>query len=134
MADDLAARLARVANNHTLQLVHKGRKSGKSYEVTIWFLVEGATLYLVTASLQRQWPRNLGVNPGVTLKIADQTFTGKAEQITDESGRAHVTDLVGRKYWYALPYIRVFRMLANAGLVKDRSGSFRVRLDGAVAS
>jgi len=133
MANDLAARLARVASNQTLQLVHKGRKSGKSYEVTIWFLVEGASLYLATANLQRQWPRNLGVNPGVTLKIADQTFTGKAEQITDESSRAHVMDLVGRKYWYALPYIWVFRMLANTGLVKDRSGSFRVQIDGAAA-
>ncbi len=133
MADDLAARLARVTKNQTLQLTHKGRKSGKSYEVTIWFLVEGAMLYLPTANLKRQWPRNLNVNPGVTLKIADQTFTGKAEQITDESGRAHVMDLAGRKYWYALPYILVSRLLANAGLVTDRSGSFRVRLDGAAA-
>lgn len=129
MADDIAAQLKKVAGNQTLQLVHQGRKSGKSYEVTIWFMVEGETVYLATANLSRQWARNVLVRPAVTLRIGDQSFTGKAEPISDEPGRAHVMELVGQKYWYARPYMWVFQMLAGAGLATDRRGAFRVRID-----
>ncbi len=128
MADDLATRLKKVDGNQTLQLVHQGRKSGKSYEVTIWFMVEGETVYLATANSSRQWVRNVLARPGVTLRIGGQSFTGKVEPISDAPGRAHVMGLVGRKYWYARPYLWVFQMLAAAGLAKDRRGAFRVRI------
>ena len=42
MNKELAHRLTPVASASTLQLTHYGRKSGKPYEVTIWFMVEGA--------------------------------------------------------------------------------------------
>jgi deazaflavin-dependent oxidoreductase (nitroreductase family) len=96
MADDLATQLKRVAGNQTLQLVHQGRKSGKSCEVTIWFMVEGEAVFLVTSNSDRQWVRNILVRPGVTLRAAGQSFTGKAEPISDEAGRAHVMALVGK--------------------------------------
>ena len=128
MADDLATQLKKVAGNQTLQLVHQGRKSGKSYEVTIWFMVEGETVYLATANSGRQWVRNVLAHPGVTLRIGGQSFTAKVEPISDATGRAHVMGLVERKYWYARPYLWVFQMLATAGLAKDRSGVFRVRI------
>jgi deazaflavin-dependent oxidoreductase (nitroreductase family) len=133
MGDDLATRLTRVKNSQTLQLTHHGRKSGKPYEVTIWFAVEGETIYLPTASVERQWPRNVIKRPDVTLRIADQTFAGKVEPITDAAGRAHVMDLVARKYWYARPYLWVVQALQGLGLVADRWGTFRVRLDSAAA-
>jgi hypothetical protein len=65
----------------------------------------------------------------VTLRITDQTFTGKVEPITDAAGRSHVMDLVARKYWYARPYLWIFQALQGLGLVADRWGTFRVRLD-----
>ncbi|MFI5352241.1 MAG: nitroreductase family deazaflavin-dependent oxidoreductase [Candidatus Binatales bacterium] len=129
MADDIGTQLKKVAGNQTLQLVHQGRKSGKSYEVTIWFMVEGETVYLATSNSSRQWVRNILARPAVTLRIGGQSFTGKAEPISDEAGRAHVMELVGQKYWYARPYMWVFQMLAGAGLATDRRGAFRVRLD-----
>jgi len=131
MGADLAARLARVANIQTLRLVHEGRKSRKSYEVTIWFVVEDDTVYLATAKMSRQWPRNVLKRPWVTLRIGGETFTGAVEPITDAAGRAHVADLVGRKYWYARPLIWIGRAAADLGLSKDRSGAFRVRLNTA---
>ncbi len=134
MADDPAARLARVAGNQTLQLVHQGRKSGKPYEVTIWFMVEGETVYLATANVGRQWVRNVLRRPGVTLRAGGETFTGTAAQITDAAARAHVMDLVGRKYWYARPYLWVARILVDAGLATDRTGAFRVQIDRASAA
>ena len=50
MTTTLAARLAPVANTSTLRLTHYGRRSGMSYQVTIWFMVEGETVYLATAN------------------------------------------------------------------------------------
>jgi len=32
-----------------------------SYQVTIWFMVEGETVYLATANRKRQWRRNVAV-------------------------------------------------------------------------
>jgi len=56
MAATVADRLAQVANASTLRLTHYGRRSGKPYEVTIWFMVEGETVYFATANRKRQWP------------------------------------------------------------------------------
>ena len=63
MTTTLADRLAQVANASTLHLTHYGRRSGTAYEVAIWFMVEGETVYLATANRKRQWPRNVAVRP-----------------------------------------------------------------------
>lgn len=131
METDLAAQLAQVTQAQTLQLVHQGRKSGKPYEVTIWFTVEGETVYLATANVARQWPRNVLKRPKVTLRVGGQTFTGMVEPITDAAGRRHVMELVGKKYWYARPYLWIGQILQGAGLMSDRTGAFRVTLNAA---
>jgi hypothetical protein len=43
MESAVAERLARVGRKSTGRLTHYGRKSGRPYEVTIWFLVDGET-------------------------------------------------------------------------------------------
>jgi hypothetical protein len=50
----VADRLAAVADRSTLRLTHHGRRSGTPYAVTIWFMVERDTVYLVTANRARQ--------------------------------------------------------------------------------
>ena len=133
MADDLATQLKQVAGNQTLQLVHQGRKSGKSYEVTIWFMVEGETIYLATANSSRQWARNVLARPGVTLRIGGQSFTGKGRADFGRD-RARACDGTGRtKILVRAPYLWVLQMLAGAGLAKDRGGAFRVRIDARAA-
>ena len=96
----LAERLSRVAHLSTLRLTHYGRRSGKPYEATIWFMVEGDAVYLVTANRERQWPRNVAVRPAVVLNIGSESFGGGVELITEPAAIAHVTDLMAAKYWY----------------------------------
>ena len=43
------ARLRRVAGRQTTRLTHYGRKTGKPYEVTVWFVLSGERLYIGTA-------------------------------------------------------------------------------------
>lgn len=124
MATSLAQRLARIASASTLQLTHYGRKSGKPYEVTIWFMVEGETIYLATASVQRQWVRNVKARPDVSLSVRGETFSGTATRLTDENDRAHVTELVKQKYWYVRPLLWIAELFG----LDQGGGAFRVRL------
>jgi deazaflavin-dependent oxidoreductase (nitroreductase family) len=96
MEQGLANKLERLAGKSTLRLTHRGRHSGRPYQVTIWFLVEGETIYLPTANLRRQWPRNVKANPQVSLKIGNETLSGTAEFITNGTERDHARALVKR--------------------------------------
>jgi hypothetical protein len=51
MDADALARLKRLAGKSTLILTHYGRKSGKPYEVKIWFVVDGDTVFIGTANV-----------------------------------------------------------------------------------
>ncbi|HYB91048.1 MAG TPA: nitroreductase family deazaflavin-dependent oxidoreductase [Candidatus Binataceae bacterium] len=123
-----ADRLRRVAANSTLTLTHIGRTSGKPYQVTIWFMVDGDRLFLPTADVNRSWVRNVRKTPRVQLAIGEEKFEADAQMITDDRQRDHVFALVGRKYWYAFPMILLARLLIALGLRKDTSGAFEATL------
>jgi len=72
------ARLKAVAARQTLTLTHYGRKSGKPYDVAIWFVVDGDKVYIGTANVNRQWVRNVQRTPRVKLSIGAETFDGTA--------------------------------------------------------
>lgn len=99
-------RLARVAKRQTLRLTHHGRKTGKAYEVTIWFLVDGATVYLVTMNMKRQWTRNVQARPDVALTVTGEAFSGQVTVVSDADEMAKVMALVKRKYWFVRPFLR----------------------------
>jgi len=57
--ESTTGKLKRVARKHTLKLTHYGRKTGKPYEVTIWFVTSGDKIYLTTGNVNRQWVQNV---------------------------------------------------------------------------
>ncbi len=120
----LAARLARISHNGTLWLTHYGRKTGKPYEVLIWFMVEGETVYLATLNKDRQWCRNVRVNPRVSLRIGHESFEGEVDELTGPIEKAHVLELVKSKYWYAQPFMFLMKMIGREAI----SAAFRVTL------
>jgi deazaflavin-dependent oxidoreductase (nitroreductase family) len=123
--DNLRRRLQAIAKRSTFVLVHRGRKSGKPYEVTIWFVVEGDTVYLETANTNRQWVRNVKVNPDVVMKLKGEEFKGRAEFLTDESQIKHVDDLFANKYLI----VRILTLIAWPLFSLLNRGRFRVTLD-----
>ena len=116
----LADRLARVTRQPRCWLTHYGRKSGQPYEVTIWFLVDGEAVYLVTGDRRRQWVRNVLAHPAVQLRVRDETFAGEVTPVTGPGEMARVVELLTRKYWLARPYLW-WRGAPDA--------AFRVRID-----
>ena len=119
-----ADRLATISSRSTCRLTHRGRKSGKSYQVTIWFMVDGDTVYLASANASRQWVRNVKANPEVAFDVGGQTFSGTAEPVHDAAEEHHVMDLVGAKYWYLTPLVALARLF---GYDPKPDASFRVR-------
>ena len=99
--ESLKHRLGPLKNRSTLQLATIGRRSGKRHTVTVWFLVDGETVYLATLKLNRDWPRNAMKNGEVELDIGGAVFKGHAEQITDAKRLEHVKTLLAQKYWAA---------------------------------
>jgi deazaflavin-dependent oxidoreductase (nitroreductase family) len=126
MDERTAQSLAKIAPLSTLTLTHYGRKSGKPYDVVIWFVIEGQRMFLGTANKSRNWVRNIMVKPNVIIKAGTETFNATVSEITEASQRDHVMTLVQRKYWYAMPFMVVGRMLQNMGIVKDSTGAFEV--------
>ena len=121
----LADRLAAVSSRSTCRLTHRGRRSGKPYEVTIWFMVDGETVYLATANASRQWVRNVQANPSISLAVGGETFTGTSERVRDAAEERHVMDLVVAKYWYLWPLVTLARLLGDD---PRPAAGFRVRL------
>ena len=121
-----AQRLAKIAPLQTLTLTHYGRKSGKPYDVVIWFVVEGERMFLATMNKSRNWVRNIMVKPKVEFKAGGENFTASVNEINDNALREHVRNLVQSKYWYAMPIIVIGRVLQNLGILKDNSGAFEV--------
>ena len=116
--DSVTARLTRVATRRTCRLTHRGRKSGRPFEVTIWFLVDTDTVYVTTMNIRRQWTQNVQVNRDVALRIGPETFAGEARLVTEPSEMAEVVRLLRAKYWLARPYL---------WLKKRPDGVFRVQ-------
>jgi deazaflavin-dependent oxidoreductase (nitroreductase family) len=121
-----AQRLAKIAPLHTIVLTHYGRKSGKPYEVVIWFVVEGQRMFLGTANKSRNWVRNIMVKPSVVIKAGGENFIATVTEVTDPSLRDHVLNLIQTKYWYAAPVMMFGRMLQSFGLLKANTGTFEV--------
>jgi deazaflavin-dependent oxidoreductase (nitroreductase family) len=90
-------RLDSVAKRQTVRLTHYGRKSGKPYEVTIWFAVDGDHVYVGTANVNRQWVRNVQKTPQVKLTIGGEMFEGAARFLTGRAEHERAKSIMGRK-------------------------------------
>jgi deazaflavin-dependent oxidoreductase (nitroreductase family) len=122
------ARLRWVAGKKTTRLTHYGRKTGKPYEVTIWFVLDGDRLYIGTANVNRQWVRNVQKSPQVKLSISGERFEGTARFLTNHAEHERAMAAIRRKYWMFRPIIELGRILSRIGIMRDNTGSFEVTL------
>ena len=116
---DLPALLASLDRTKTVLLTHYGRKSGKPYEVRIWFTVDGDHVNLQTMNVERQWVRNVTANGKVALQIGSTVLDGTATPVAEAADMARVAELMGKKYLVARPYL---------WLKKRPDGAFHVKV------
>src|SRR6266567_3731007 len=126
---NVAERLKKVAGRQTLRITHYGRKTGKPYEVTIWFIADGDKLWLATANKNRQWVKNVQKTPKVKLNIAGERFEGEARFVTDAKQRDAVLAMVRRKYWIFLPFMALGALLYALRVLPNNTSAFEVTLE-----
>jgi deazaflavin-dependent oxidoreductase (nitroreductase family) len=72
-----------------------GRQTGQPRTVELWFVYDQGVIYLLGHAASH-WVRNLGIDPRVTLEIADTSFAGTAQFVDDK--RAMTYRLFEKKY------------------------------------
>jgi deazaflavin-dependent oxidoreductase (nitroreductase family) len=128
MQSNTLARLKRVAGRQTVRLTHYGRKSGKPFQATIWFVLRGDKVYIGTAKVNRQWVRNVQKTPQVKLSIGGEDFEGTARFLSDPAEIKRAQLGVVRKYWMFSPILLAGKLLGAVGVMRDESGFFEVTL------
>ncbi len=73
-------------------LTTRGRRSGRPHTIEIWFVVIGASAYLMAGGRHRaDWVLNLMAHPDVTLRVGDESWPARARVVeggTAEDGEA----------------------------------------------
>jgi deazaflavin-dependent oxidoreductase (nitroreductase family) len=96
---DVAALLARLAQEEYCYLTTTGRVSGKPHEIEIWFGVLDGRLYLLSGGGEgSDWVKNLRKNPKVSLRIAKHSFAGRARILSSDEADGPVRKLLATKY------------------------------------
>jgi len=97
--DDIQKHLSRLKSEDYCYLTTTGRVSGRPHEIEIWFAIKDGTLYLLSGGGDRSdWVRNLRAHPQVTVRIKEQTFTGRARIVHDEKEDLMVRYMLAEKY------------------------------------
>ena len=128
MESNALTRIRRVAGKQTVVLTHYGRKTGKLYEITIWFVVDGDKVYIGTANVNRQWVRNVQKTPRIRLAVGGERFEGEAHFLAERAERERAMGAIRRKYWIYRPLIALGQILTAIGVMRDKTGAFEVVL------
>ena len=82
-----------------LELITRGRRSGRDHAVKVWFAHEDGVLWLRADESAPDWLRNLEAEPTATVRIGDRTLRATREPIADhDAALRHLVDLWRAKY------------------------------------
>lgn len=86
------------ARQSTLKLTHFGRKSGKPFDVTIWFCEIDGGLWIGSLDVERNWVRNLRAAGKARVDFGSGAIDVRAEFVEGEADRNRYRDAVAAKY------------------------------------
>jgi deazaflavin-dependent oxidoreductase (nitroreductase family) len=96
----------------TVRLTHYGRKSGKPFEVTIWFTKLDGELWIGSMNADRNWVHNLRANGKAMLDFGGGPQTMRAIWIDDAKLIARYDDAIVAKYPF---WSRIIALLVRGG-------------------
>ena len=82
----------------TVRLTHYGRKSGKPFDVTIWFATLDGAPWIGSMNADRAWIRNLRANGKATLDFGSGPQSMRAIWVEDAATVKRYQDAIVAKY------------------------------------
>ncbi|MFN2425686.1 MAG: nitroreductase family deazaflavin-dependent oxidoreductase [Candidatus Binatia bacterium] len=104
-----------IPNQSTLKLTHFGRRSGKPFDVTIWFADIDGSLWIGSLDESRNWVRNLRATGRGRVDFGSGAVDVAAEFVESEADKQRYRDAVTAKY----PVLS--RLIALFGIGKKRA-------------
>ena len=87
------------ADNDFCYLTTTGRVSGKPHTIEIWFVLHGATVYMLAGGgAQSDWVKNIQHTAAAGVRLRDQTWQGTGRVVTAPEEDALARRLVVTKY------------------------------------
>lgn len=93
--------LAEVASEKLIHLTTKGRKTGKSHTVELWFAADGGKVYLSHEGKETDWMKNIKKSDMVTFEIGGKNFHGKARYLENSTSEAEKGKLALYEKYYS---------------------------------
>ncbi len=104
--------IAEIAGHKTVDVTHYGRKSGKPYQVKIWFVVIDGAVWIGSLNPRASWVRNVKASGRADLDFGDGAQEYRCFWIVNNRELKRFTDSVLSKY----PIMaRIIRLLARSG-------------------
>ncbi|WP_163542462.1 nitroreductase family deazaflavin-dependent oxidoreductase [Occultella kanbiaonis] len=75
---------AGLAGAASCRLVTTGRRTGRQHVVSVWFVLEGDTLFVLARGAGTDWVRNVRAQPAVEVGYRRARLAGRARLVTDE--------------------------------------------------
>jgi deazaflavin-dependent oxidoreductase (nitroreductase family) len=86
-------------NREEISITVKGRRTGKGITFPVWFVLDGATLWLLPGrGSQSQWFRNVQADPTMTIRAGRHHLTSTARPVTDATSVHAVVQKFQTKY------------------------------------
>lgn len=96
---DLVTRLlASLASEEYCYLTTRGRVTGRPHVIEIWFGARGQSIYLLSGSHSSDWLKNLRRDPAVSVRIAEDVFTGTARLVGEKEEEMAARYMLAEKY------------------------------------
>jgi deazaflavin-dependent oxidoreductase (nitroreductase family) len=81
-----------------LYLTTRGRKSGLSREIEIWFTHHDGSFYVIAEYPTSSWIQNLRADPNAEVRVGKQSFKAQARIVSDPELHGVIAALSTEKY------------------------------------
>jgi deazaflavin-dependent oxidoreductase (nitroreductase family) len=87
------------ADDDFCYLTTRGRVTGRSHTIEIWFALDERTVYMLAGGrASSDWVKNLMLDPDVAVRIRDVTYVGRARVVERPDEDALARRIVVAKY------------------------------------
>ncbi len=93
-------KFAKIAVDQFIHLTTRGRRTGRSHAVELWFAAANGRVYLSHEGRETDWMKNINKNPEVTFEIGGKQFKGRGRYLQGSAEEAWVGKIALYEKYY----------------------------------